>query len=146
VWEWLFESHKHSPLYSYPSDRLAGYTNASTKERINWAQVKECATYVSIALVKQYGMQQGHTVLLFSHNTIWYPVTMLAAIRAGGLNSPYAFFPSQCHPWAMSSFDSALGPNLIFFLLPPSLPSRVAVALTVRLFNRRQSMWCFSSV
>ena len=98
MWEWLFESHKHSSLYSHPSDQLAGYTNASTKERINWAQVKECATYLSTALVKQYGMQEGYTVLLFSQNTIWYPVTMLAAIRAGGLNSRYAFSPSQCHP------------------------------------------------
>ncbi|KMP00403.1 luciferin 4-monooxygenase [Coccidioides immitis RMSCC 2394] len=26
---------------------MAGYTNAVTKERVNWAQVKECATYVS---------------------------------------------------------------------------------------------------
>jgi hypothetical protein len=107
VWEWLFESHKHSPLYSHPSDQLAGYTNASTKEHINWAQVKECATYLSTALVKQFGMQEGHTVLLFSQNTIWYPVTMLAAIRVGGLNSPYAFSLLNAHPWAMSSFDIA---------------------------------------
>jgi hypothetical protein len=88
VWEWLFESQKHSSLYNHPSDQLAGYTNARTKERINWAQVKECATYLSTALAKKYGMQEGHTVLLFSQNTIWYPVAMLAAIRAGGLNSP----------------------------------------------------------
>lgn len=97
-------------------------------------------------LVKQYGMKEGHTVLLFSQNTIWYPVTMLAAIRVGGLNSPYALSLSQCHPWAMSSFDIALGPNLISFLPPPALPSRVTVVLIVRLFNRRQSMWCFSGV
>lgn len=29
-------------------------------------------------------MLEGETVLLFSQNTIWYPITMLAAIRAGG--------------------------------------------------------------
>jgi hypothetical protein len=146
VWEWLFESQKHSPLYSHPPDQLAGYTNASTKERINWAQVKEYATYLSTALAKKYGMQEGHTVLLFSQNTIWYPVALLAAIRAGGLNSHYAFPLSQCHPGAVSSFYIALGPHPISCLPPPSLPPRVAVALTIRLFNRRQSVWCFSSV
>jgi 4-coumarate--CoA ligase len=34
--------------------------------------------------VKKYGMEEGQTILLFSQNTIWYPITMLAAIRAGG--------------------------------------------------------------
>ena len=29
-------------------------------------------------------MEEGQTILLFSQNTIWYPITMLAAIRAGG--------------------------------------------------------------
>jgi hypothetical protein len=93
VWEWLFESKKHSPIYNFPSDQLSGYTNAITKERVNWAQVKECATYLSTALVKKYGMQAGHTVLLFSQNTIWYPVTQLAAIRAGGCSSLLCCYP-----------------------------------------------------
>jgi 4-coumarate--CoA ligase len=67
-----------------PLNKLAGYTNANTKERRNYAEVKESATHISTALVKKYGMEEGHTVLLFSQNTIWYPITMLAAIRAGG--------------------------------------------------------------
>ena len=29
-------------------------------------------------------MEEGQAILLFSQNTIWYPITMLAAIRAGG--------------------------------------------------------------
>jgi 4-coumarate--CoA ligase len=84
VWEWLFESKTHSTILRQPASKLAGYTNAQTKERRNYADVKECATHISTALVKKYGMREGQTVLLFSQNTIWYPITMLAAIRAGG--------------------------------------------------------------
>lgn len=84
VWEWLFESKAHSTILRQQSTKLAGYTNAQTKERRNYAEVKECATLISTALVKKYGMKEGQTVLLFSQNTIWYPITLLAAIRAGG--------------------------------------------------------------
>ncbi|KAK2812219.1 hypothetical protein FQN50_001577 [Emmonsiellopsis sp. PD_5] len=84
VWQWLFEFPETSPLYKFQPHELAGYTNAVTKERVNWAQAKEAATYVSTALVKKYGMKETETVSLFTQNTIWYPVAMFAAIRAGG--------------------------------------------------------------
>ena len=84
VWEYLFESPRYSPLHKYGPGILGGFTNAITKKRLNWAQAKDAATYISTALVNEYGLQEGETVLLFSQNTIWYPVTMLAATRAGG--------------------------------------------------------------
>ncbi|KAK2736179.1 hypothetical protein FQN57_000853 [Myotisia sp. PD_48] len=84
VWQWLFESKTTSPLYNYPRDKLAGFTNAVTKERLDWFQVKECATYISTALVKKYGMKPEDTVALFSQNTIWYPVALYSTIRVGG--------------------------------------------------------------
>ncbi|PGH10948.1 hypothetical protein AJ79_05194 [Helicocarpus griseus UAMH5409] len=84
VWNWLFDSPEYSVLQKLQPHELAGYTNALTKERINWAQVKEAATYVSTALVKKYGMKETDTVSLFTQNTIWYPVAMFATIRAGG--------------------------------------------------------------
>jgi len=62
---------------------LRGYTNAITKERIDYAQVKEYSTYLSTALVKKYGLKENQTVALFSPNTIWYPVAMLGILRAG---------------------------------------------------------------
>ena len=55
-----------------------------TKETLNWREVKEAATYLSTALVKNYGLQEGDTVALFSQNTIWYPVAMHATMRVGG--------------------------------------------------------------
>jgi len=81
-WEWLFDS-PHSPIDKYPSDELAGFQNAITKERVNWADVKKYSTYISTALVKRYGLKEGETVSLFSQNTIWYPVVMFAGLRAG---------------------------------------------------------------
>ncbi|KAI0162129.1 acetyl-CoA synthetase-like protein [Xylariaceae sp. FL1272] len=88
LWEWLFgEESKYSPLNKYPEDKLAGYTDAITKERTSWKDVKEAATYISTTLVKDYGLKEGDTVSLFSRNTIWYPVTLFAAMRVGGVVS-----------------------------------------------------------
>ncbi|RVX66140.1 hypothetical protein B0A52_09869 [Exophiala mesophila] len=84
TWEWLFEPGPYSPLYKSPAEPLAGYIDANTKERLDWAQVKTKATQLSTALVQQYGFRAGDTVSLFSTNTIWYPVAMWAVIRAGG--------------------------------------------------------------
>lgn len=80
IWDWLFDS-SYSPLAR--DGPIAGYTNAITGERIDYAQVKEYTTYLSTALVKRYGLKQGETVALFSPNTIWYPVAMLGVLRAG---------------------------------------------------------------
>jgi len=82
VWNWLFDS-PYSPLANNPASALRGYTNAITKERIDYAQVKEYSTYLSTALVKKYGLKENQTVALFSPNTIWYPVAMLGILRAG---------------------------------------------------------------
>ncbi|KAI1122973.1 acetyl-CoA synthetase-like protein [Nemania abortiva] len=88
IWEWLFEEgSKYSPLNRYPEDQLAGYVDASTKERVSWKDVKEAATFISTALVREYGLKAGDTVSLFSRNTIWYPVMLFAAMRVGGVVS-----------------------------------------------------------
>ncbi|EME80927.1 uncharacterized protein MYCFIDRAFT_215787 [Pseudocercospora fijiensis CIRAD86] len=84
TWEWLFEEPTYSPLLRFPKSRQAGFTDAITKERLSWPQVKEVSTYLSTALVKKYGLKEGETVSLFSANTIWYPVAMHATLRVGG--------------------------------------------------------------
>lgn len=71
TWQWLFEDPTYSPLARFPEHELGGYLDASTKERLDWKQVKEAATYISTALVKKYGLKKGETVALFSQNTIW---------------------------------------------------------------------------
>ncbi len=82
IWDWAFDSPA-SPLGKYNESELAGYLDAATGDRVNWKQVKEASTYISTALVKKYGYKPGETLSLFSRNTIWYPVTMLGALRAG---------------------------------------------------------------
>jgi len=81
-WDWLFDS-SYSPINNYPPNELAGFQNAITKERVNWADVKKYSTYISTALVKKYGLKEGETVSLFSQNTVWYPVAMFAGLRVG---------------------------------------------------------------
>lgn len=86
IWDWLFDSPA-SPLAKHVESSLAGYVDGVTKERLDWREVKENSTYISTALCKHYGFGQGQTLSLFSRNTIWYPVAMFAAIRAGGMVS-----------------------------------------------------------
>ncbi|KAL5340683.1 hypothetical protein BJX70DRAFT_407017 [Aspergillus crustosus] len=86
IWEWLFDS-EHSPLRKYKSGELGSFVNAITKEQIRYDALKELTTHVSTALVNNYGLKSGDTVALFSPNTIWYPVAMLATVRAGGVIS-----------------------------------------------------------
>ncbi|KAF2687843.1 acetyl-CoA synthetase-like protein [Lentithecium fluviatile CBS 122367] len=81
-WDWLFDS-SYSPINNYPPSQLAGFQNAITKERVNWAEIKQYSTYIATALVKRYGLREGQTISLFSQNTVWYPVAMFAGLRAG---------------------------------------------------------------
>jgi 4-coumarate--CoA ligase len=81
-WDWLFDS-PYSPLSKHPASELAGFQNAITKERVDWADVKKYSTYISTALVKKYGLKTGDTVSLFGQNTVWYPVAMFAGLRVG---------------------------------------------------------------
>ena len=76
IWDWLFDSPS-SVLNKKPSSELGGYCNALTGERLDYAKVKEVTTYLSTALVKNYGLSEGGTVALFSPNNIWYPVAMV---------------------------------------------------------------------
>ena len=82
IWDWVFDSPA-SPISQYPKDKLAGYQDGITKERLDWNQVKEASMAISTSLVKDHGFKAGDTLALFSRNTIWYPVAMFGALRAG---------------------------------------------------------------
>jgi 4-coumarate--CoA ligase len=71
-------------LNRQPSKRLGAYINAETREQLDYQQVKDKATALSTVLVREYGIQPGEAVSLFSTNSIWYPVAMWAVIRLGG--------------------------------------------------------------
>ncbi|KAL0254916.1 hypothetical protein SLS55_009440 [Diplodia seriata] len=70
TWDWLFDS-AYSPLSrGLPSDQLAGYTDATTSETVDWAAVKTLTTNLSTALVRKLSLRQGETVSLFSQNSV----------------------------------------------------------------------------
>ncbi|KAK8049610.1 4-coumarate-CoA ligase 2 [Apiospora phragmitis] len=71
----------------FPQSDWAGYTDTATKEHLSWKGVKDAATHISTALSSNYGFQANDTISLFSRNTIWYPVTLFAAVRLGGVVS-----------------------------------------------------------
>jgi 4-coumarate--CoA ligase len=83
TWEWAFESREFSPIHYAPSS-LGSYSDAVTKKQLDFSEVKRLASQLSTVLVRKYGLKPQQTVSLFSTNTIWYPVAMWAAVRAGG--------------------------------------------------------------
>lgn len=85
TWEWVFESQEHSPLHALSREfPLGRYENAITKEKLDYAEVKDVATKLSTALVHKYGFETGDTISILASNTVWYPVALWAAVRAGG--------------------------------------------------------------
>ncbi|EXJ77995.1 hypothetical protein A1O3_09154 [Capronia epimyces CBS 606.96] len=131
TWEWIFESPRYSPVARQEKQKkelkqpaaLAGYVNAITKERLDWAEVKAKATQLSSALMTEYGLRAGETVSLFSTNTIWYPVAMWAVIRAAGgrVNGASPAYNAEEMAHALRTAKSR-------FLL--TLPTSLDVALT----------------
>ncbi|OJD37088.1 4-coumarate-ligase 2 [Diplodia corticola] len=83
TWDWLFDS-PYSPLSaSRKGTPLAGFIDATTSETLDWEAVRSLTTYLSTALVRKLGLREGETVSLFSPNSVWYPVAMHGALRAG---------------------------------------------------------------
>ncbi|KAH7041244.1 phenylacetyl-CoA ligase [Microdochium trichocladiopsis] len=107
TWEWAFEHPAYSPVAraelqqqqqqqqglgdqqhqaagrsTLPS--LGHYTDAFTKQTLDFGEVKSAAARLSTALARRYGLRAGETVSLFSTNSIWYPVAMWATVRVGG--------------------------------------------------------------
>lgn len=87
IWSFFFNS-SHSPLSQSPlPSPLAGYLDASTGHSLSYLDVKNKATALSTALVNRHDFKPGDTVILFSQNSIWYPVAMFAVLRVGGVVS-----------------------------------------------------------
>ncbi|KAK5131293.1 hypothetical protein LTR08_001132 [Meristemomyces frigidus] len=124
TWEWAFEDPAHAPtLYTSRND-LGSYIDAITKERLDFASVKEEATQLSTALVREYGLNAGDTVSLFSSNTIWYPVAMWATVRAGGrVNGASPAYNADEMAYALKTADTK-----ILFTLPGCLDVAITAA------------------
>ncbi|KAM5352843.1 hypothetical protein ACJ41O_005565 [Fusarium nematophilum] len=84
VWSWLFDS-PHSVLRSTPPDQIKGFTDATTNQHISFHDLKRHTTHLSTALHTFSGIQKGDVVLVYSRNSIWYPVATLSAVRIGAV-------------------------------------------------------------
>ncbi|KAI5366137.1 putative AMP-dependent synthetase/ligase, AMP-binding, AMP-binding enzyme domain, ANL [Septoria linicola] len=117
TWEWAFESEEHSPLHRTTGTELGFYENAITKEQLDYAQVKDLATNLSTALAQQYGYKPGETISILASNTVWYPVALWSAIRAGGrINGASPGYNVEEMTYALTTAKTKL-----IFTLPGSL-------------------------
>ncbi|KAI5195403.1 acetyl-CoA synthetase-like protein [Aureobasidium subglaciale] len=121
IWSFFFES-SYSPLgqESIPSP-LSGYLDASTGRSLSYLDVKTKATALSTSLVRNQNFKPGDTVILFSQNSIWYPVAMFAILRAGGVVS------GASPAYGVEEMSYALKTSGAKFLM--THPERLGVAL-----------------
>ncbi|KPM46388.1 hypothetical protein AK830_g165 [Neonectria ditissima] len=83
IWSWLFEL---TPGRDSAAGRdRAAVINASQGERISFTRLKTYAEELSTTLVRELDFKEGDVALLLSPNSVWYPVTMHAIVRIGGL-------------------------------------------------------------
>lgn len=129
TWQWAFESPEFSPTLYTSRENLGSYSNAVTKERLDLAEVKDVATHLSTALVREYGLKPGDTVSLFSTNTIWYPVAMWATVRVGAcINGASPAYNAEEMSYALRTASTKF-----MFTLPGSLDVALAAAASAGL-------------
>jgi 4-coumarate--CoA ligase len=100
---------------------------------VSWADVKTHTTHLSTALVNNYGLQKGDTVALFSPNTIWYPVAMLAVNRVGGVVSG----ASPAYNVEEMSYALKTGKAKYIFTVPGSMDVAEKAARSARIGKER---------
>ncbi|KIW79868.1 hypothetical protein Z517_06483 [Fonsecaea pedrosoi CBS 271.37] len=131
VWTWLFDSD-YSALKGHDPDGTQGFTNVATKEHINFADLKDYSTYISTALVKVYGLQEGQNVALFSPNSVWYPVAMFSVLRVGAVVSGASpAYNIEEMIYALKTADAKY-----LFTVPESIPIAEAAAAEVGIPQR----------
>lgn len=84
LWSWIFEA-PHSSLSRAGQNTIQGWTDVSTGQHLSYQDVKNLTSRLSTALVQQRNLQQGDAIVVFARNTVWYPVVMLGAVRAGAI-------------------------------------------------------------
>ncbi|KAJ5633280.1 hypothetical protein N7490_009619 [Penicillium lividum] len=110
IWDYTFESPKFNSLQKSP-EMFGGYVNTKTKQRLGYGEVKELATYLSTALYHDHNIRAGDRVIMFSENSIWYPIAMFDTVRMGGIASGASPFNSVNE---MSQMIQVARPAVIF--------------------------------
>jgi 4-coumarate--CoA ligase len=81
LWSWLFDSC----LSKFKSNELQGFTDVATKQHISYPDLKKYTEQLSTVLFTKHGLREGDVVIIYSNNSIWYPVIALAAVRIGAV-------------------------------------------------------------
>ncbi|KAH6664002.1 CoA ligase [Plectosphaerella plurivora] len=84
LWSWLLDS-PHSCLHKSPSRDVQGFTDVSTKRHISFQELKSYTTYLSAALYSKHDLREGDVVIIYSRNSVWYPVVTLSTVRVGAV-------------------------------------------------------------
>ncbi|KAF2209820.1 hypothetical protein CERZMDRAFT_113583 [Cercospora zeae-maydis SCOH1-5] len=133
VWEYAFENARYSPLMRSPGEQMAGFVNAQTGQRLSYRDVKTHASHLCTALVRNCGLRVGHTMTIFSPNSIWYPVAMFAVLKAGGrVNGASPSYSAQ----EMAHALRTAGTDFIV-TIPEALPTVMEAAEAVKLPRNR---------
>lgn len=85
IWHWLFESGQAYKPSTASASAAPGFTDVNTKRHLSFAKTKSYSTHLSSTLVKSHGLKEGDVTVIFSKNSIYFPIAALASVRAGGI-------------------------------------------------------------
>lgn len=118
IWDFFFGPT--STIARTPPSQIASFVDATTDVSISFHELKKLCTFLSTALTKHHGLRPGHTVSLFSANTIYYPVALFGTLRVGGVVS------SASPAYTVDEMAYALEKSQAKFLF--TLPGSIKVA------------------
>ncbi|KLO79038.1 phenylacetyl-CoA ligase [Fusarium fujikuroi] len=89
IWQWIFEGDELLLGQSTSADKTLsqthGFHDSATGEFLSYHDLKHIATTVSTILYQEYDARPGQKIAIIGQNSIWYPVSMLAASRLGAV-------------------------------------------------------------
>lgn len=118
IWDFFFGPT--SKIARTPPSQIASFVDATTDVSISFHELKKLCTFLSTALTKHHGLRPGHTVSMFSANTIYYPVALFGTLRVGGVVS------SASPAYTVDEMAYALEKSQAKFLF--TLPGSIGVA------------------
>ncbi|KAJ8116191.1 hypothetical protein OPT61_g2340 [Boeremia exigua] len=80
-WSWLFESR--TPTFNPAT--VQGFTDVSTLKHISFTDLANYTKILSTIFYREFGLREGDVVVVYSKNSVWYPVVALAAVRIGAI-------------------------------------------------------------
>ncbi|KAJ4985452.1 4-coumarate- ligase [Stagonosporopsis vannaccii] len=81
LWSWLFESR--TPTFNPAT--VQGFTDVSTLKHITFTDLAKYTETMSTIFYRAFGLRERDVVVVYSKNSIWYPLIALAAVRIGAI-------------------------------------------------------------